>query len=218
MLWQNAHNLMTALKPLKVSIPVTPPENDKPVVLIADDLVAQYNEASKVAKDAAKIMEAIGPKLKVSAVEHLFRFNIEHPTAPATTVVVKDAEGAQANVSFKNAYGKEVDEKKALAALDAAGCDDPNLYLVESLKVAFDGSAFSEKNGDVRLPYYKAMQAAMQAVADKFGHPNPLSTQKVVAVRSTFHEVRFAIWPSVKTQAALSIAIPNQVSLTPLEK
>ena len=163
-------------------------------------------------------MAALAPKLKQTALDHIYGFNIVHPTAPLTTVVLQDEEGAKANVSFKNAYGKEVDEAKALAALDEVGCEDPNLYLAETLRVTFDGSTFADpETGDVRLAYFKAMQAAMQTVADKFGYANPLATKKVVAVRPTFHESRFAIWPSVKAQATLSVAIPNQVSLTPVK-
>lgn len=209
---------MTTLKKLKVAIPAATPENDKPTVHIEADLVEQYNEASRVQKDAEKLMVTLAPKLKQSALDHLYAYNIAHPTAPLTTVVLQDEEGARANVSFKNAYGKEVDEVKALDALEEVGCEDPNLYLAETLRVAFDGSTFCDPlTGDVRLVYFKAMQAAMETVSAKFGHPNPLSTTKVVAVRPTFHEARFALWPTTKAQATLSVAIPNQVSLTPVK-
>jgi len=208
---------MTALKKLKVTLPVTPPENDKPTVPLAGDLVTQYNEASKVLKDAEKLMGKLAPTIKEAALSHLYIFNVNHPTAPITTVAVQDDEGSTANVSFKNAYPKELDEKKALAALDTVGCEDPNLYLVETLKVTFDGSVFVDENGEVRLAYYRAVQAAVQAVAEKFALSNPLDTKKVVALRPTFHEVRFAMWPTVKNQVALTAAFPNQVSLTPVK-
>mgnify|MGYP003346645498 CR=1 FL=1 len=208
---------MTALKKLKVAIPATAPESTKPTVSVPGDLVTQYNEANRVAKDAEKLMAKLAPDLKQAALEHLYGFNIEHPTAPLTTVAVQDEEGSSANVSFKNAYGKEVDEAKALAALESVGCQDPNLYLAESLKVTFDGSAFVDENGDVRLAYYRAMQAAAQSVADKFGLPNPLATKKVVTIRPAFHESRFAMWPTVKAQEQLTESIPNQISLTPIK-
>ena len=47
---------MTTLKKLKVAIPAATPENDKPTVHIEADLVEQYNEASRVQKDAEKLM------------------------------------------------------------------------------------------------------------------------------------------------------------------
>ena len=214
---QHMQSQMTALKKLKVALPETAPENGKPTVAIEGTVVSEYNEAVRLIKSSEAIKEKLAPEIKKAALAHLYQFNSEHPTAPITTVAVKDAKGAGANVSFKNAYAAELDEKVALAVLEQVGCPDPNLYLAESLRITFDGSVFVDENGDTRLAYYKAMQSAIQVVADKFKLANPLATRKVISLRPAFHEGRFAMWPEVAAQEQLSKAIPNQISVTPIK-
>lgn len=206
-----------------IDVPVNTPDakaGDSNIreVQIEGDSIQRYNSASALCKSNEALMKKLKPLLVVPASEEFFEYNTTNAGAPLTSVRLVDQTRHKLNVSFKNAYGN-ISGDEAIAALTKAltdlGVKDVNKYLRSTLALGLDALPFFHENGDLNVEFYKEVYTELAKIAEKHKVNNPLTALKVVQVRSTFHQERWADF-TYEQQKELSKLLPNQISLTPV--
>lgn len=210
---------MVALQTLDVPVAPAAPEADASKAkfvycTVPGNSVTEFVVQSKAEKEAKKLKDDSKKLFSSDAVEALFTHNIANVENPLTTVKVTDEKGGCCNVSFKDQYS-DLDYSKTLAILQKLGVRDPNKFVAEHLVIGFDTSVFYG-DGGLRQKLYEEMLEAIAEVANRHGVASPFSSTKVLRVKDNFHKDRWTIGNNTDDQDALTKAVPNTTSFTPV--
>jgi len=205
-----------ALKRLKVkTVPASAKPGEIPEISIEGDLVRQYNKASDAAKQAEATMKELKPDvLEIGQGEVLTR-SVADPIHPTFTVKLVDETGEALRVQFTKRYG-QIADVDALEQLFEEADVDINQHVQEKVVGVFDSKVFLDDKGEFSRKKYDAYLKAVQAVAAKFGDSCPLSTDKQITPKDTWHDKRWSVFTSVESQAELVRLMPNTTQIVPV--
>jgi len=202
-------NVVETAKPTKESVPVITVENSA---------VTRFNQAKSQLKEAEAIVEELEPVIKQLGLKHIFKHNVEQPTAPWTSVKLEDKNtGEKCRVSATSAY-VIANPDNVEQAFTALGKDSGD-YAQFVTKSAFNDKVFivgNEFNQDVYAAYKSAIDAVTATLKAQGVLPSsaesPLSSKQVVMPKPDFHDKRWAAFPSVDDQMAIQKVLPMKVA------
>lgn len=211
-----------ALKRLKVKMTQTQAKAGEPVcVVVAGDVVTRYNRADAAMKEAESQMKELRPEILELGTEEIFATSCRQPTDPVLTVKLEDEEGSRLRVQFTKRYGPVVDVEAAEALFDGLRDRngrkvDINDYVQETVVGKFNSKVFLDAEGNFDPKIYACFRKAIETVAAELHLPCPLTTEKVVVPKETFHLERFKLFGSAEAQRRLSALMPNTTQIVPL--
>lgn len=207
----------------KCSVPVAPAEPEETTAAatviklsLEGDAVALYNDASAQAKAWDDEKKKYRPAVEQAALNRLYEFNCGAPESCVKTVRVTDGTGSACNVSLSDTYGKaELNPKIVMSQLALLGKADPNVFIAEKVKIAFNTDVFYDAQGELRQEFYLDVLHTMAAIAKEHGVANPFSSDKVISPVDGFAEKRWSEF-KLEQQPAVSGLFPATVTIKPM--
>lgn len=179
-------------------------------------LLTEYGKAIHLAKKVEDLIKRLQPQVREACVREWARVNLDNvPGEPISSIKVVDANGTTFRVTGQDRYAA-CDEGKSAMLCEELKVPEESIIQFK-LKAKFNDDVFLDQDGEFDREAYDAFNAAIRAVAKKLGKPSPLQVEKVIQVKPDFHKIRWHIAPTVAKQLAIYEAVPNTVTLTPLE-
>ena len=205
------------LQKIKVKMTSAPlVKNGIPAFFIEGDLVSRYNDADALEKTAIKEKNELRSDLVEYGVTEIYRYNVDDPAKPITTVKLTDATNSELQVQFTSAYAP-ADCAAAEQIFEALTGDDEaiNLYAQEIVVGKWDKKAFLDPEGKFDKRKYDKYRLAIEKVALELREDCPLTTEKLVVPLGNFHERRWREFPVFESQQQITAVLPNTVKLVP---
>ncbi len=184
-------------------------------VRFAGDSAKSFTEIANKIKSLAAEKDDLEEELKDFGVKELIKLNCESGKVNSSVRVIDDSEGV-VTVTLKNAYSAPT------ATVVEKICEelviDPNDYFQTVIKYAFNQNIFYKADGSFNEKVYRAIRRAVaEKVAelidagDLSADVEPFSEDKVVSVKPSFHEERWAL--GVEANTLIQDSIPAQVAI-----
>jgi hypothetical protein len=214
---------LALLEPLPVETDKVGPETPKPevrVIKVTGEAITRYAKAASDKKTAEDEMKKFKPVIIKPALEEIYEANCAEPDKAITSVRLIDEKGGAATISFTSKYADIEDEDTTLRELAALGMKDPNKYLAYNIRALFNARLLYNPDGSLNVQLYDRLREAIKQVETEFGlgineETKLMSTTRVVEVKPSFHKDRWRDFAEDQ-QKALSKALPNTVSVTPV--
>lgn len=92
---------------------------------------------------------------------------------------------------------------------------NPNDVVRYEPVATFNGDVFNDVNGKYSAERFAAFQAALNAVCEQYGVPNPLTVEKQLVIQPDWHGKRWHALSQVEN-VKFSDAIPNTIKIEPV--
>jgi hypothetical protein len=192
-----------------------------PTLLVDGNYPTRYNEAVAAKKAAEELLGLLRPIMQPDAVSEICRHNAEKPWDAIASVRLEDEQHSTTLVSWTSAYAV-LDEAGIKAAEDLfrrirkqdGHVPEINDYLSRHLVPKFDTKCFMGPDGKFDQQRYDVIVEALSAACERFGIPNPLSTEEAALVLPDFHERRCRDFDAATNQE-IGAVIKNTVRFTP---
>lgn len=201
----------------------TTTKSEIPTIEVGGSIVAAYNLAVAAQKKAEAEVKENRPAVEEFGVAEIFRINVDNPTNPITSVKLVDETGAVVRVTSQDRYSA-VDPDAVERLFENLNDADPNEFVQEVVKPAFDAKVFYGQDGNFRDEVFNAYQRAIQKVTTELvaagklaaGTGSPLVGKRLFMPKPTFNAQRWSNFPTVEAQTAISSVLTNTVTLTPV--
>ena len=141
----------------------TTTKSEIPTIEVGGSIVGAYNLAVASQKKAEAEGKENRPAVEEFGVAEIFRNNVDNPTNPITSVKLVDETGAMVRVTSQDRYSA-VDPDAVERLFENLNDADPNEFVQEVVKPAFDAKVFYGQDGNFRDEVFNAYQRAIQKV------------------------------------------------------
>lgn len=211
----------------KVSEGVPSKKSDIQVFEVAGNLNTQYCQAVIDMADAEARVNELKPLVLETGLRHIYEVNISNPTNPVSSVKTTDERGATVRVTAQNKYSA-VNPDMVMVLFEQLGAThadvDPNNYVQEIVKPAFDTKVLYDVDGDFSDSIFNAYSNAIKAVTRQLvaagtlpaGTESPLVGKRMFMPKPTFHAIRWTDFQTVDEQLAIARTLTNTNTVTPV--
>lgn len=222
---------MAKLKDISTLATAKPKKSRKeiPTTRVEGDVVRRYNEACDQMARAEAVCKELSPELTEVGMEMVFQHNCTPGNKPINSYIIVDGEDDESkgtgSVMFTWQRKAKACDPKVVEAFfgsvktrenKAANVND---YAGWTPVASFDAKVFLvvDKTGKPKFSQerYDAFLAAIQAVAEQFQVPNPLSCTKAFGPQPDFQERRFKDFDA-ETNISIAEVLPTSTSLEPV--